>query len=53
MIRIMEPTPLYPNGYVRVHDKHGQPVDLNGKPGSNPETHIPAECRGYWPSWPR
>ncbi|ROP37183.1 RHS repeat domain-containing protein [Saccharothrix texasensis] len=53
MIRIMDPTPMYPNGYVRVHNKHGQPVDVNGKPGSKADTHIPAEYQGYWPSWPQ
>ena len=52
MIRIMDPTPLYPNGYSRVHNGYGQPVDVNGKPGSKADTHIPAEYVGPWQSWP-
>ena len=52
LIRIMDPTPMYPNGYARVHNRYGQPVDVIGKPGSRSDTHIPAEYVGPWPSWP-
>lgn len=56
MIRIMDPTDQYPNGYVRFHNSQQQPVDLNGRPGSRPETHIPINPDGTvdvpagWPS---
>jgi hypothetical protein len=52
LIRIMDPTPHYPNGYARVHNGYGQPVDVNGRPGSKADTHIPAEYAGPWPAWP-
>jgi hypothetical protein len=52
MIRIMEPTPMYPQGYVRVHNKFGQPVDVYGKPGPQSATHIPRGYTGPWPGWP-
>lgn len=52
MIRIMDPTPKYPNGYVRVYNDIGQPLDVLGKPGSKAATHIPSEYRGPWVGWP-
>lgn len=48
-IRIMDGTPRYPNGYVRFYNEHGQPVNLNGKPGSRAETHIPRNSDGSYP----
>ena len=33
MVRIMEPTPKYPDGYARVYNSVGQPVEVFGKPG--------------------
>jgi RHS repeat-associated protein len=41
MLRIMEPTDRYPNGYARFYNQHGQPLNLAGKPASRSETHIP------------
>lgn len=49
-LRIMDPTPRYPNGYVRFYNKHEQPLDLNGKPGSKPSTHIPRREDGSYPT---
>ena len=48
-VRIMEPTPRYPNGYARFYNNappKGQPIDLQGKPGSNATTHIPLNSDG-------
>ncbi|WP_148086376.1 RHS repeat-associated core domain-containing protein [Micromonospora sp. HM5-17] len=52
MIRVMDPTPMYPQGYVRIHNSHGQPVDVNGKPGSKAATHIPLGGSDPWNWWP-
>jgi RHS repeat-associated protein len=51
MIRIMDPTPQYPDGYVRRHNQHGQPVDPAGRPGDRASTHIPLTYEGplVWP----
>ncbi|MEU4564356.1 putative T7SS-secreted protein [Actinoplanes sp. NPDC023936] len=49
MVRVMEPTPRYPDGYVRFYNQHGQPVGLDGKPGPNPATHIPIRPDGSYP----
>ncbi|MGC4755632.1 RHS repeat domain-containing protein [Micromonospora trifolii] len=48
-IRVMNATPRYPNGYVRFYNERGQPIGLNGKPGSNPETHIPINSDSTYP----
>jgi len=40
IIRIMAPTERYPNGYVRIYNEHGQPVNLQGKPDSQNNTHL-------------
>jgi len=56
MIRIMEPTPKYPDGYARVYNNqapNGQPIDVFGNPGPPPATHIPETYRGPWPAWPQ
>ena len=46
-IRIMNPgvDDRYPDGYIRIYNDSGQPLDENGKPGSPEDTHheIPTE----------
>lgn len=49
VVRDMEPTSQYPNGYVRFYNDHGQPVGLDGKPGPNSATHIPKAADGTYP----
>ncbi|MFR9797801.1 polymorphic toxin-type HINT domain-containing protein [Streptomyces sp. MS06] len=49
MLRVMNPTGRYPNGYVRFTNKHGQPIGLDGKPGSKADTHIPMNPDGTYP----
>jgi hypothetical protein len=53
MVRIMEPTPKHPDGYVRVYNSVGQPVDVFGRPGPPGDTHIPGSYSGPWPGWPQ
>jgi hypothetical protein len=52
MIRVMDPTPSYADGYIRVYNSSGQPVDVFGKPGPNSTTHIPLDYSGEWSWWP-
>jgi hypothetical protein len=49
MVRLMSPTDRYPNGYVRFYNEGGQPIGLNGKPGSQAATHIPMNPDGTYP----
>ena len=46
LIRIMEPTPEYPNGYWRRYNSYAQPEDVFGNPGSRPDTHFPLDENG-------
>ncbi|MEU1954651.1 hypothetical protein ACH474_31605 [Nocardia rhamnosiphila] len=48
-VRVMEPTNRYPSGYVRFYNPGGQPINLDGKPGPNSETHIAIEPDGTYP----
>jgi Putative T7SS secretion signal domain len=50
MVRVMDPTNRYPNGYVRFYNEHGQPVGLDGKPGPPSATHIPRAADGSYPT---
>lgn len=54
-IRIMEPTEDYPNGYFRYYNSEGkgQPLDVNGKPGSPSATHHHEDDVGPLGGWPR
>lgn len=47
-LRLMEPTPRYPHGYARFYNQQGQPIGLNGKPGTQPETHVPLRPDGTY-----
>lgn len=40
-MRYMDPTDLYPDGYVRYHGETGQPIDLDGKPAGRGTSHHP------------
>jgi len=55
-IRVMDPTPLHPQGYVRYYNWQGQPLDVNGSQG-NPAggnaTHIPLDYEGPMDKWPK
>jgi len=51
-IRIMEPTPDYPNSYYRYYNSQGQPLDVNGKPGSRTATHMSEDYQGVIKGWP-
>lgn len=50
MLRVMGPTQRYPHGYVRFHNEYGQPIGLDGKPGSRADTHIPRNPDGTYPT---
>lgn len=48
MIRIMEFTPQYSNGYVRFYNEYGQRIGLDGLPGTNSVMHIPLNPGGTY-----
>ena len=47
-VRIAEGNADYPDGYVRFYNERGQPLTLDGKPGSQAETHIPIRPDGSY-----
>ncbi len=52
MIRIMDPTMRYPQGYVVYYNEFEQPLDVYGQPGGRDVTHIPLTYQGPIPGWP-
>jgi hypothetical protein len=52
MIRIMGPNSQNPNGYVRIFNSKGEPVNYNLKPGTKAETHIPEDEEGPFADLP-
>ena len=50
-VRIMDPgaDPRYPDGYVKFTNEHNQPINLDGKPATRPEAHIPRNPDGTYP----
>jgi RHS repeat-associated protein len=52
MIRIMDPTARYPQGYVVYYNELGQPLDIYGYPSGPDATHIPLDYEGPIPGWP-
>ena len=53
MIRIMDATLQYPQGYVRYYNDRGQPLDPSGKPGNRALTHISLDYEGPMSGWPQ
>ncbi len=56
-VRVMEPgaDPRYPNGYVKFTNGHNQPINIDGKPGTRADTHLPRGPDGTYPipkGWP-
>lgn len=51
MLRVCDPTPRYPSGYVRFYNHEGQPIRTDGKPGrdQHPETHFEIRPDGTFP----
>ena len=53
VIRIMDPTSRYPEGYIRYYNQHGQPLIRDGKPGDRASTHIPVNDFDEITAWPK
>jgi RHS repeat-associated protein len=41
IIRVSEPNAQNPNGYVRYYNSSGQPLNIDGNPGPDSDTHLP------------
>ena len=55
-IRIMEPTPDYPNGHMMYYNSSGQPLDASGSndnPAGRGAYHIPLDYEGALPALPK
>jgi hypothetical protein len=52
MIRIADPNFRNPSGYVRYYNSYGQALTVNGKTGTEAETHIPLDYKGPLEWWP-
>jgi hypothetical protein len=49
MLRVMDPTSRYPNGYARFYNDRGQPLGMDARPGTMDETHFPRDPEsGLW-----
>jgi hypothetical protein len=48
-IRIMDPTPRYPDGYVVFTNSRNYPIGLDGMQGTRAHTHIPINPDGTYP----
>lgn len=51
-VRIAEPNPYNPDGYVRVYNQHGHAVNPLGKSAANRDTHVSNLYSGPFPGWP-
>ena len=43
IVRVGEPNSQNPTGYVRYYNSEGQPLNIVGKPGPDPDTHLPLD----------
>ena len=48
IVRFGDPDSRYPYGYARFYNEGKQPVRPDGKPGSNPDTHLPLSPNGEY-----
>lgn len=53
MIRLGFPNAQSSTGYIRFYNSYGQPLTVQGVPGSPTVTHIPINYPGPIVNWPR